>query len=173
VIGLGEALREPPPRNEIAGAIIALVALVGMTITIVLLPPGPRRTVRPAAVLFPILLWLAARYRPVFAAAAAFVVSLTVVWAITSDIGHFGDPAVPIGDRILDPQAGILVFALCACSCGIVRRAAPSRGTPELLIAELDHRVKNVLARVAAVATHTRQRGKTRDEFVEALHGRI
>jgi two-component sensor histidine kinase len=174
VIGLGEAVREPPPRNEIAGAIIALVALVGMTITIVLLPPGPWRTVRPAAVLFPILLWLAARCRPVFAAAAAFVVSLTVVWAITSDIGHFGDPGVPIGDRILDAQAGMLVFALCAYVLAALfaeRRQAEAR--QNLLIAELDHRVKNVLARVAAVATHTRQRTKTPDELVEALHGRI
>jgi PAS domain S-box-containing protein len=41
------------------------------------------------------------------------------------------------------------------------------------LIAELDHRVKNVLARVAVVAMHTRQSNRTMDEFVKALDGRL
>jgi two-component sensor histidine kinase/integral membrane sensor domain MASE1 len=174
VIGLGEALRDPPPRNEIAGAVIALVALVVLTITIVLLPPGPWRTARPAALLFPILLWLAARYRPVFAAAAAFIVSLTVVSTITLGIGHFGDSALPVSDRILDAQSGILVFSLCAYVLSALfaeRRQAEAQ--QNLLIAELDHRVKNVLARVAAVAMHTRLRSGTTDEFVKALDGRI
>jgi PAS domain S-box-containing protein len=43
----------------------------------------------------------------------------------------------------------------------------------DLLSAELDHRVKNVLARVAAVVRHTRRRSGTTDEFVNALDGRI
>src|SRR5207302_3017065 len=42
-----------------------------------------------------------------------------------------------------------------------------------LLIAELDHRVKNVLARVAVVAMYTRQGCRTMDEFVQALDRRI
>ena len=41
------------------------------------------------------------------------------------------------------------------------------------LIAELDHRVKNVLARVAVVAMQTRQGSSSMDEFVKALDGRI
>jgi two-component sensor histidine kinase len=43
----------------------------------------------------------------------------------------------------------------------------------ELLIAELDHRVKNVLARVGAVVMHTYRGSRTMDEFVRALDGRI
>jgi two-component sensor histidine kinase len=43
----------------------------------------------------------------------------------------------------------------------------------DLLIAELDQQVKNVLARVAVVAKHTRQSNTTMDEFVKALDGRI
>ena len=39
----------------------------------------------------------------------------------------------------------------------------------DLLSAELDHRVKNVLARVAAVVRHTHKRGETTGEFVKAL----
>jgi PAS domain S-box-containing protein len=43
----------------------------------------------------------------------------------------------------------------------------------DLLIAELDHRVKNVLARVGAVVRHTRRHCGTTDEFVKAFDGRI
>src|SRR5215467_3566062 len=114
VIGLAQAVREPPPRSEILEGIAALVALAVMTIIIVSLPPKPWQTIIPVALLFPILLWLAARCRPGFAAAAAFIVSLTIVWTITFDLGHFGDAAVSIDDRIMGAQAAILGVALCA-----------------------------------------------------------
>jgi two-component sensor histidine kinase len=42
-----------------------------------------------------------------------------------------------------------------------------------VLMAELDHRVKNVLARVAVVAMSTRQGSSSMDEFVRTLDGRI
>ena len=42
-----------------------------------------------------------------------------------------------------------------------------------MLMAELDHRVKNVLARVAAVVRSTRQGSSSMDEFVQTLDGRI
>src|SRR5262249_58965963 len=42
-----------------------------------------------------------------------------------------------------------------------------------LLMSELDHRVKNVLARVAVVATSTREGARSMDEFVRTLDGRI
>jgi PAS domain S-box-containing protein len=301
VIGLAEALREPPPRNEIMEGVVALMTLMVITITIVSLSPGPWETMLPVALLFPILLWLAARCQPVFAAAAAFIVSLTIVWTITFGIGHFGAPGLPMGDRIVGAQAAILGVALCAYvlaalfaerrqheavleesearlqealtagvvtafewdprsglsrrsenaaqilgfgphqtltaaqflalvhpddrACfkalvGRVRVDSPSYSVTfrfirpdggevwleetsraefdttgrfvrlkgltrditrrkqaeerqDLLIAELDHRVKNVLARVAVVAMHTRQGSGTMDEFVRALDGRI
>jgi len=43
----------------------------------------------------------------------------------------------------------------------------------ELLVAELDHRVKNVLAQVAVVAMSTRQGSHSIDEFLRSLNGRI
>jgi integral membrane sensor domain MASE1 len=114
VIGLAEALRAPPPRDEIIEGIGALVALaLVMTIIIVLLPEKPWEMVAPVSLLFPIL-WLAARCQPVFAAAAAFIVSLTIVWTTTFGIVHFGDPALPISDRIMGIQAAILGVALYA-----------------------------------------------------------
>jgi PAS domain S-box-containing protein len=42
-----------------------------------------------------------------------------------------------------------------------------------LLIAELDHRVKNVLACVAAIAQRSRECSRSMDEFLEVLDGRI
>ena len=43
----------------------------------------------------------------------------------------------------------------------------------ELLVAELDHRVKNVLASVSAVAQRTREGSGSIDEFLQAFDGRI
>src|SRR5262245_23413755 len=40
-------------------------------------------------------------------------------------------------------------------------------------VAELDHRVKNILAEVAAVASSTRQSSRSIDEFLRSLKGRI
>src|SRR5258706_4231811 len=114
VIGVAQAVREPPPRREIIEGVTALAGLAALTVIIDSLPPKPWQTMVPVALLFPILLWLSARCRPAFAAAAAFIVSLTIVWTITFGVGHFGDPAVPIDDRIMGAQAAILGVALCA-----------------------------------------------------------
>jgi PAS domain S-box-containing protein len=272
-----------------------------MTVAIVYLPPVPWEMMAAGVVIFPVLLWIAARCQPVFAAAAAFAHSLTIVWTITYGVGYFGDAALPLGERILVAQIGIVGFVLCACvlaalfaerrrhesqltesetrlqealkagavmafewnprsgqsqrsenaaqilgldpsqphSAGqflarihaddlssymaLVRRISvdsPSysatfrfirpdgkevwleetaRGEfdgagrlvrlkgltrditrrkraeerQDLLMSELDHRVKNVLTRVAVVAMHTRQSNRTMDEFVKALDGRL
>jgi len=112
VIGAAAALREPPPRNELIEGGAALALLAGMTGIIISLPPQPWETVVPSALLFPMLLWLAARCRPVFAAAGAFVVAFTVVWTTIFGIGHFGDPGLPIADRILQAQAVIMVVTV-------------------------------------------------------------
>jgi PAS domain S-box-containing protein len=114
MVGLAAAVRKPPPRSELIEGVAALAALAGMTGVIVFLPPAPWKTVVPIAMLFPLLLWLAARCQPVFASAAAFIVSLTIVWAITFGFGHFGNPDLPIGDRVMTAQAGIVSVALCA-----------------------------------------------------------
>jgi PAS domain S-box-containing protein len=301
LIGLVSAARDPPPRSEVIEGAVALVALTFLSGVIIFLPREAWATVVPIAALFPLLLWLAARCRPVFAAAAAFIVAVTIVWTTTFSIGIFGDAHFPIAERILSAQAGILAVSLCALvlaalfaerrqheavlmesearlqealTAGAVtafdwdvrtgssrrsanaaqilgfdaqqaftttqflervhpddrarfkahvrgvrpespsyavtfrfirpdgrevwleetsnaefdtaRRLARVKGLTlditerkhaeerqDLLIAELDHRVKNVLARVAVVAMQTRQGSSSMDEFVKALDGRI
>jgi PAS domain S-box-containing protein len=303
VIGLAEALQNPPPRNEIIEGVAALVALVATIVLVIQLPFEPWQAVRPAVLLFPVLLWLAARCQPVFAAAGSFIVSLTIIWTTTFGIGQLvnatfpisiGDPTVPIGSRILAAQIAIAACTLsanvlaalfaerrqaegrllealtaggvmafeCDFRSGWARLSAnaaqilglgplqtltvaeflgrihpddrarfeahhrrlridrtvdtvafrfirldgsevwleeTSRGEFDrtgrligvkgltrdmtqrkqseqrqaLLSAELDHRVKNVLARVAALVSHTRRRSGTPDEIGQTLNGRI
>jgi PAS domain S-box-containing protein len=114
MIGLASAAREPPGQRETIEGLIALACLVVMSVVVISLPPGPWTTVVPIALVFPLLLWIAARCRPVFASAAAFIVTLAIVWTTTIGVGHFGDPSLPMADRVLAARAGILAVALCA-----------------------------------------------------------
>ena len=113
LIGIAEAVRDPPPPNEIFEGAAALAAISVTSTLVIFLPRVSFATVVPFALLFPLVLWLAARCQPVFAAAAAFVVALTIVWTTTFGIGYFGDPDLPINDRIVSAQAGILTTSLC------------------------------------------------------------
>jgi PAS domain S-box-containing protein len=59
---------------------------------------------------------------------------------------------------------------------GVVRDITERRRADErqkLLVAELDHRVKNVLVRVAAIVTETREGSSSMDDFVKRLGGRL
>jgi two-component sensor histidine kinase len=59
---------------------------------------------------------------------------------------------------------------------GVVRDISKHKQVEEhqkLLVAELDHRVKNILAQVAVVATSTRQGSRSIEEFLQSLDGRI
>ena len=114
MIELASAAREPPRRSELVEGIVALVALGWVCGFVVLLPQGHWGIVIPIAALFPLLLWVAARCRPIFAAAAAFIIAFTLVWMTTFSIGYLGDPATPIENRILGAQASILAISLCA-----------------------------------------------------------
>jgi signal transduction histidine kinase len=161
VIGLAALRRPPPPRETIES--IAALAVVGlMTGVIVLLPQELWETVVPAALVFPILLWLAARSQPVFAAAGAFIICMTVALTAIYGLGHFGDTGLSIGGRILQTEAIILVV-----SCGTVvlaalfaeRRESEARlaRSNALLHREQDNKLLNAQTIVAAIAHEVRQ----------------
>jgi signal transduction histidine kinase len=114
LIGLAAAVRDPPPRTEIIESIVALVALTALSGLIIFLPRKPWAIVSLVALLFPLLLWLAARCRPVFAAAAAFIVALTIVWTTTFSIGMFDEKNFTNAERSEAAQAAILAVSLCA-----------------------------------------------------------
>ena len=112
-IGLVYAVRDPPRHREIIEGIVVLAMLAVVSGLVVLLPREPWVAVVPTASLFPLLLWVSARCRSIFAAAAAFIVALTVVWTTTFGIGILGDPDLTITQRILSAQASILTVTLC------------------------------------------------------------
>jgi PAS domain S-box-containing protein len=115
MVGLVSVFRSPPPREELSEGAAALLAIaVTMAAIIFLLPPTWRDFVLPVELLFPLLLWLAARCRSAFTSIAVFVVSLIIVSALTFSLGHFGRAGPPIELRTLGAQAGILGMALCA-----------------------------------------------------------
>jgi two-component sensor histidine kinase len=73
--------------------------------------------------------------------------------------------------RIYGLLAGsALLFALLTETLLLYRRSGQAQ---KLLIAELDHRVKNILAQVAVVAGSTRRGSRSIDEFLGSLDGRI
>ena len=73
IIEFASAARQPPSRRGFVEGVAALVALVILNGFVIFLPQGFWGTVVPVALLFPMLLWLAARCHPVFAATAAFI----------------------------------------------------------------------------------------------------
>jgi PAS domain S-box-containing protein len=128
---------------------VALASLILMSVIAIALPPGPWTTVIPIALLFPVLLWIAARCRPVFAAAAVFIVTLAIVWTTTIGIGHFGDPGLPMADRVLAARAGILAVALCAY---VLAALFAERRQHEAALAESEARLQEALT-AGAVTT--------------------
>src|SRR5882757_4353414 len=113
IIEFASAARQPPSWRGSLEGVAALVALVILNGFVIFLPQGFWGTVVPVALLFPMLLWLAARCHPVFAATAAFISGLTIVLATTFSVGFFGDASLPISERILGAQASILAVSFC------------------------------------------------------------
>ena len=149
VIGLASAAREPPRPSETIEGLTALALLIVMSVIAIALPREPWTTVIPIALLFPVLLWIAARCRPVFAAAAAFIVTLAIVWTTTIGIGRFGDPSIPMADRVLAARAGILAVALCAY---VLAALFAERRQHEAALAESEARLQEALT-AGAVTT--------------------
>jgi PAS domain S-box-containing protein len=114
LIGLGEAIRELPSRRELIEGTVGFVTLAVLSVFLISLPQEPWESALPGAVVLPILLWIAVRCRPVFAAAAASVLALTIIWSTATNIGHFGDPSIPLADRILAGQTHVLAGSLLA-----------------------------------------------------------
>jgi len=160
LIGLVSAVRDPMPRSEIFESASALVALTALSGFIIFLPGEPWVIVALAALMFPLLLWLATRCRPVFAAAAAFIVALTIVWTTTFSFGMF--KTFPAAERILAAQAAILVVSLCAivlASLFSERRESEARlaRSNMMLQRERNNKLMNIDAITSAIVHEVRQ----------------
>jgi signal transduction histidine kinase len=114
LIELAAASRDRPSLSELVEGALAVAALALVSGLAIFLRSELLATVGPVAVLFAPLLWLAARCRPVFAAAAAFIVSLSIVWTTTFGIGYFGNPALSVAERVMAAQVSILLVTVSA-----------------------------------------------------------
>jgi signal transduction histidine kinase len=162
VIGTAAALRQQPPRREVVGSAAALLTLAVMTAFILSLSQEAWDTILPIAWLLPILLWLAARFRPVFAAAAAFIASSAIVLTTIFGLGHFGDASFSIDNRVLEGQACILFVALSANIAAALfaeRKASEERlvHSNMLLERERDNKLMNLEAITASIAHEVKQ----------------
>src|SRR5215831_9387427 len=162
LIGLAAASRQRPRSREFVEGLTVLAMLAGMTGIIMSLSQERWETVVPIAWLSPMLLWLAARCRPVFAAAGAFIVSVTIVCTTVFSIGHFGDPSLLIDDRILGAQASILVVALSAYILAALfaeRRDSESRLTSSnmMLERERSNKLMNLEAMAGSISHEIKQ----------------
>jgi signal transduction histidine kinase len=162
VIGIASLVRRPPSMSQFIEGVLALVTLAMTTALIIWLPREMWETVFPITWLFPIMLWLAARCEPSFSAAGAFLVSMTIVWTTILGKGHFGDPGLPITDRVLGAQAGILVVAFSAYVLAALfaeRRESATKLTQSymMLERERDNKLMNIEAITAAIAHEVKQ----------------
>jgi signal transduction histidine kinase len=157
LIELSSASRDRPPWSELVEGGLAVAALALASGFAIFLRSELLATVGPVAVLFAPLLWLAARCRPVFAAAAALIVSLSIVWTTTFGIGYFGSPGPSMDERVLASQFSILLVTI-----GTALVAA--------LFAEI--REKRRLAEAALHASET-QRYLIETERLAALGGLV
>jgi signal transduction histidine kinase len=158
LIGLVSAVRDPPPRSEIIEGVVVLAALTALSGLIIFLPREPWVI----GLLFPLLLWLAARCRPVFAAGAAFITALTIVWTTTFSIGMFGQENLPMAERVLAAQAAILAVSLCAivlASLFSERRESEARlaRSNMMLQRERNNKLMNIDAITSAIVHEVRQ----------------
>ena len=162
MIGIAGALRQPPPRREFIEVTVALAALALVTAVTILLPRRTWEILLPVAWSLPIVLWLAARSRPAFAAAGEFLVSISIVWTTIYGIGHFGDASFSDADRVLGAQTAILFVATSAYILAALfaeRRQAEARlaQSNATLERERDNKLLNAQAATAAIAHEIRQ----------------
>jgi PAS domain S-box-containing protein len=141
-IGIASLLRDPPPRRELAEGASALTVAAALCASMVIMPNRPWTFELALATLSPLLVWIAARYRPAFTAAATFMCAITIVWTTTFAVGMFGDTGLPIEERILSAQATIL-----ATSFGALVLAAlfGERRLHESIILERERRLEEAL----------------------------
>ena len=181
VVGLFDAVRDPPDRRELMQGILAVAVVAAASLIGFGSPTTLWITFVPLALLMPFLVWQAARCRPVFVAAAVCVVAVTIVLTIKLAVGRFGDPTVLHSYRVNAAQVAMLAITGCSLILAALfaerrrHEATLEEGLDHLraLNAELDHRVKNVLATVRAIITQTEQGSSSHGDFLARLDSRI
>jgi PAS domain S-box-containing protein len=127
VVGLVETYHHPPLRREWTEGLAALVLLVAVSSYVVSQPTTSWLSFSPGAAVLPLLLWLAARCPPTFAIAGAFFASAAVICATNFGLGRFGDPAIPVLERVRGAQTAVMTVTVYTLAL-VALFAAKSRG---------------------------------------------
>ncbi len=144
IISFAAILRVPPSRREVAEGALALIAVAATTgIIIFMLPPDWREMCVAVVLLFPLILWVAARCRPTIVSAAVFIVSLIVMTTVILKLGNFGSAAPSMDDSIVSAQITILGTALSAF---VLSALFAERRQHEVILAESEERLQEALA---------------------------
>jgi PAS domain S-box-containing protein len=150
VIGFVASFRAQPLRRELLEGVMALIAVAATTgLIIFMLPPDWWELCVAVVLLFPVVLWVAARCPPVFASAAVFIASLIVITTVTFKLGHFSNAAPSIDDSIMSAQITILGTGLCAF---VLSALFAERRQHEAVLAESEARLQEALAVGAVIA---------------------
>jgi signal transduction histidine kinase len=162
LIGIMSTVRDPPPSSEVIEGAVALVTLAVVSALNILTPQQPWVIVITIVSIFPLLLWIAARCRAVFVAIASFNVALSIVWMTTFGVGILSYTNLPITERILAAQAGILTVSLCALVLAALfaeRKAneAHLARSNAMLEHERNNKLMNLEAMASAIAHEVRQ----------------
>jgi PAS domain S-box-containing protein len=149
LIGVAAAVREAPSWRELlegTAAVVMVTATIGILLAVL---SGPWSLIGPSALLFPLLLWLAYRCRPVFAAAAVFTIAAAIVWTTTYGFGSYGDPTLPSAVRIVAAQIAMLGTTLAALSLAAL---FAERRRSEAALGESDARLRSILDAANVIA---------------------
>ena len=114
VIGLVHIAHDLPKPPELVEGVLAIVVIAAASVIGFASPTEHWVTILPLALLMPLLIWQAARCRPMFVAAAACVVAIIIVSTITFGLGRLGDPSVAPGNRVNAAQAAMLAITVCS-----------------------------------------------------------
>lgn len=113
IIGLAHLIDDVPEMVESLEGMAALVVLAAVSIVTLSTSSDYWLNIAPLGMILPLLFWLAARGRPLFAAMGVFILALVIVWTTTFGVGRLGDPSIPLLDRVQAARAALLLVTLC------------------------------------------------------------
>jgi two-component sensor histidine kinase/integral membrane sensor domain MASE1 len=158
-----------PVRTHVEGVLLILLvsAAAAATYPNTLLRQAVDITL-PISVLFPLLLLLAIRHPLTYSQIGASMVASILVACVVSERGLATD------SDIMWAQLSIVSMVACSLSlAALIAERNAGEVRRQLLVRELDHRVKNGLTLVQAVVDRSREHASSIDDFCDKLGGRI
>jgi len=149
LIGVAAAVRDAPSWREVLEGTVAVAAVTAAFGGLMALFSGPWSLIAPSSFVFPLLLWLGYRCRPVFTAAAVFTIAAAIVCATTYELGRYGDPTQPLAIRVTAAQISMLGTTLAALALAAL---FAERRRHEATIVASEARLRSILDAANVIA---------------------